>query len=646
MDFKDNGMVYFNQSSIKGQTFHWHDELELLILVEGSLELKVGYEWLRLTAGDIMLINSDEIHSMKETEEKNVVVCVYISCNACHERYPDFYEIVALWPYSEAFNKINQNKMIIMENVNKLAGLMEQTADRERIEQQFDSMLKSIIYCYRLDITDLNGAAFQVTDEKMDVIYRTIKYLYSNYDHKVNLKDVSEQEYLSLFYLSHSFKDITGYCFRDWLNFVRVEKAEKLLLKTSLPITEIAYQCGFSDVRYFNKHFMKWYKISPNKYRKLFRESYEMHASMASFEENVSMTDIIGNIESIAPEIKADTYVGNDIYIDINDTCVIDRLDPSWKEKLWCSGSNMIGYRSMQQIEEVQRDIDFTSIVVDELFSADIQQSEDTVIRDFHDILNYILDRFRKVILLVSCNKDDQYEIDTAEQSMVSFFNIYPKGRAAQLEFRIDMTDNEIETEERIGKFIAVLDSFNISHKKYEQYKKPMDKRGTFNMEYISGMIDGEIRMEWLYYKNGFKDNLYYLYMFVSRMEEAVVAKNESYVVTRKADDLQLLFHNGGTGLKLYGESCYRIALKNLSGDYKIIKLAWDSERDDVSSAIKNPKVIRHLSDQEFRMVDNASVPMVSVDYISEDQLCNGEFDMEVKLAATCIQLILLKKLS
>ena len=83
-----------------------------------------------------------------------------------------------------------------------------------------------------------------------------------------------------------------------------------------------------------------------------------------------------------------------------------------------------------------------------------------------------------------------------------------------------------------------------------------------------------------------------------------------------------------------------------MSGDYKIIKLAWDSERDDVSSAIKNPKVIKHLSDQEFRMVDNASVPMVSVDYISNEQLCNGEFDMEVKLSATCIQLILLKKLS
>ena len=65
MGFEENGMIYVSQSSIVGQTFHWHDELELLLVVEGSLDLKVGYEWFRLKAGDIMLINSDEIHSMK-----------------------------------------------------------------------------------------------------------------------------------------------------------------------------------------------------------------------------------------------------------------------------------------------------------------------------------------------------------------------------------------------------------------------------------------------------------------------------------------------------------------------------------------------------------------------------------------------------
>lgn len=72
MGFEKNGMVYISQSSVQGQIFHWHDELELLLVAEGSIDLKVGYEWFRLEQGDIMLINSDEIHSIKETEEKIV----------------------------------------------------------------------------------------------------------------------------------------------------------------------------------------------------------------------------------------------------------------------------------------------------------------------------------------------------------------------------------------------------------------------------------------------------------------------------------------------------------------------------------------------------------------------------------------------
>ncbi|MDD4583325.1 MAG: AraC family transcriptional regulator [Eubacteriales bacterium] len=304
MGSEENRMVYLNQNSITGQTFHWHDELELLLVAEGSLSLKVGYEELFLNEGDIMLINSDEIHSMKETSKKNIVVCTYIDCNVIYEKYPDFYEVVAIWPYSEAFTKLNQQKYTILRYITNIALALEEGATNEKITSLLDSLLRSLIYCYRLDITDPDGAGFQVTDEKKDVIYRTIKYLYSNYNHKVNLQDVSEQEYLSMFYLSHSFKDITGYSFRDWLNFVRVEKAEKMLLVTTASITEIAYQCGFSDVRYFNKHFTKWYKISPNKYRKLFQESYDLHESMESFEENVSMADIIRKIETATPERK------------------------------------------------------------------------------------------------------------------------------------------------------------------------------------------------------------------------------------------------------------------------------------------------------------------------------------------------------
>ncbi|HZK01412.1 MAG TPA: AraC family ligand binding domain-containing protein, partial [Anaerovoracaceae bacterium] len=184
MNIEANRMIYLNQNSITGQTFHWHDELELLLVAEGSLCLRVGYEELLLNKGDIMLINSDEIHSLKETDESNVVVCTYIDCNVVYEKYPDFYEIVAIWPYSDAFKKLNQQKHTILRQINNIAVALEEGATDEKIINSLDALLRSLIYCYRLDITDPDGAGFQVTDEKKDVIYRTIKYLYSNYNNK------------------------------------------------------------------------------------------------------------------------------------------------------------------------------------------------------------------------------------------------------------------------------------------------------------------------------------------------------------------------------------------------------------------------------------------------------------------------------
>jgi AraC-like DNA-binding protein len=44
--------------------------------------------------------------------------------------------------------------------------------------------------------------------------------------------------------------------------------AQKLLRKTSIPIKEIAYECGFTSVVYFNQRFKKLSGMSPGQYRK------------------------------------------------------------------------------------------------------------------------------------------------------------------------------------------------------------------------------------------------------------------------------------------------------------------------------------------------------------------------------------------
>lgn len=647
MGVEEKRIVYLSQNSITGQTFHWHDELELLLVAEGSLNLKVGYEELLLKEGDIMLINSDEIHSMRETRERNIVVCIYIDCNFIYEKYPDFYEIVAIWPYSEAFEKLNQQKYTILRYITGIALALEEGETNEKIAGLLDSLLRSLIYCYRLDITNPDGAGFQVTDEKKDIIYRTIKYLYSNYKRKVNLQDVSEQEYMSMFYLSHSFKDITGYSFRDWLNFVRVEKAEKMLLVTTASITDIAHQCGFSDVRYFNKHFTKWYKISPNKYRKLFQESYDLHERMENFEENVSMGDIINRIETTIPLRKDEIIKGRIIKINLKSTPVLERLNPMWKEELWCSGFAFADPREMEKIEELQQYVRFSAITVDEIFSLEGGHADSNLTpRDIHTILNYLLDRFEKVYLVVNCSREDQYEIETAENTMDSFFKFYPRSGNNRIEFRLNLSDDDRETLGKINKFICTLGQLNIKHKRYFQYKKPLDRWGEYEMDYLMNMVEGDLRLDWLFSPNGFKNNLYYFYFFLSQMGEAVVAKEDSFVITRKEDGFQIFFHNKGARTKHLKDVNYKLAFNNITGNYKVIIYTWDMERNNYATVINNQKAIKYLSDYEHKIVDSASLPDIAINYIDENNLRDNSYEIDMPLPSTSMRLILLKKVS
>ena len=52
----------------------------------------------------------------------------------------------------------------------------------------------------------------------------------------------------------------------DYLNYYRIERACHILTTTELPVTEVAYRCGFNDSSYFVKTFRKYMGITPRAY--------------------------------------------------------------------------------------------------------------------------------------------------------------------------------------------------------------------------------------------------------------------------------------------------------------------------------------------------------------------------------------------
>lgn len=101
-----------------------------------------------------------------------------------------------------------------------------------------------------------------------EAIQDAAKYIYRHFREPLTLELISERAHLSPAYFSRRFKKLTGFGYKEYLNYVRLKEASRLLLETDLPIMDIAQLSGFSDGNYFGDLFKKEKGISPRMYRK------------------------------------------------------------------------------------------------------------------------------------------------------------------------------------------------------------------------------------------------------------------------------------------------------------------------------------------------------------------------------------------
>lgn len=103
------------------------------------------------------------------------------------------------------------------------------------------------------------------------IIVRTLEIVAGRYAGSMRLKELSKELNVHPNYLGYLFKKETGRFFSDYLNEMRMQKAEERLKHTTESISEIARQVGYGDVRYFNQAFKLRNGMTPGKYRLMVR---------------------------------------------------------------------------------------------------------------------------------------------------------------------------------------------------------------------------------------------------------------------------------------------------------------------------------------------------------------------------------------
>ncbi|MGN0658400.1 MAG: helix-turn-helix domain-containing protein [Emergencia sp.] len=109
-------------------------------------------------------------------------------------------------------------------------------------------------------------------EQEERVITGITRYLQEHLSEEVSLSVLAEQFHLNPQYISQLFRNEIGVNFLTYLTSIRMEKAKKLLLSTSLSIAEIAERSGYGDYRVFTKVFKKSEGVTPSQYRRDFLE--------------------------------------------------------------------------------------------------------------------------------------------------------------------------------------------------------------------------------------------------------------------------------------------------------------------------------------------------------------------------------------
>ena len=114
-----------------------------------------------------------------------------------------------------------------------------------------------------------NAASKETPDIENSLVYvkNVISYIRLKYSEPIKIEDIASSLGLNRSYLTRLFKEATGYSLSDYLLTYRMKVAARLILESSMNISEIATSVGYSDSFTFSKAFKRHFGYSPTSYR-------------------------------------------------------------------------------------------------------------------------------------------------------------------------------------------------------------------------------------------------------------------------------------------------------------------------------------------------------------------------------------------
>lgn len=240
--------------------WHIHDEYELYMHIYGEKTFYSGDNAYVLEKGDILLIAENIPHKTVTKEGCRGFLIQFKAESNEYFRFPQSEKTDFYFKHDSGVNR---------QLSACLSGIIDEYSGKEPFFEDFikAEMHKIFAIFYRYEIIKM--PEYYRNADEFKRLLPVIEFINKNYNGKISLEDMSGLLNVDKSHFCRLFKSTVGVSMVDYLNYVRISNAEKLLLSDKImPVAEVAERTGFQSEAYFCKLFKRYKSCSPTQYRK------------------------------------------------------------------------------------------------------------------------------------------------------------------------------------------------------------------------------------------------------------------------------------------------------------------------------------------------------------------------------------------
>ena len=294
-------LLYLEQYAyyVTAYKYNWHKDIELLLVLNGEIEVNKHAESHILSSGDLILINSNRGHATMARKPDSIAMVIHFD----PVYFSNWIKNYQSYEFTCVSNEYNRNHPVFKEIVSamlKMTQYMSNTGEYDMLiyESLFQGLIGNLFVAFPPHKKTISESS---ASDKHEYVMRIVDYLNKHYKEKISLDDLVEFTGYNKSYISQIMKQTLGINYYEYLTRVRMREAIFALTNTEGKVSDIAYEHGFSDIKAFNIAFKERFGKTPTEYRQklLYHPKMTSSSSVTYIEPELAKTLVNQTLEAL-----------------------------------------------------------------------------------------------------------------------------------------------------------------------------------------------------------------------------------------------------------------------------------------------------------------------------------------------------------